>query len=245
MAKQTSSSTSSKKTSTQESKVVETQALKPVSVPVQETQPKVATVKATKKAATTAPVVAAPVVATNTVVSLTTETAVVAAPVATEEPQITESFVEIHAKIQQLNVLMTSIKVDIRQLEKKCLKEIKTAQKSSHKKKKRATNRAPSGFVKPTRISDELASFLGVAVGTELARTAVTSEIDKYVKANSLQDKENGRKINADSKLLSLLKIDSTVELTYFNLQKYMRCHFEKSGGKVDTPVETQSIASA
>lgn len=146
-----------------------------------------------------------------------------------EEPQISETFVEIQAKIQQLNVLANSIKTDLRQLEKRCSKEIKAAQKSSNKRRRKSTNRAPSGFVKPTRISDELAGFLGVPVGTELARTAVTTEIDKYVKLNSLQDKENGRKIIADAKLLSLLKISPTVELTYFNLQKYMRPHFQKS----------------
>lgn len=243
MVKQASSSSSSKKSSAQESKVVEqTQTLKPATVVTTTTSapPKPASSKTAKKLAElTKNVVSTPVVTdSNTVVALSTE-----APVASDEPQITESFVEIQAKIQQLSVLANSIKSDIRQLEKKCLKEIKVAQKSSNKKKKRTTNRAPSGFVKPTRISDELASFLSVPIGTELARTAVTSEIDKYVKANSLQDKENGRKIIADSKLLSLLKIDSTVELTYFNLQKYMRCHFEKSGGKVEG-VSVQASAS-
>jgi chromatin remodeling complex protein RSC6 len=44
-----------------------------------------------------------------------------------------------------------------------------------------------------------------------------------------LQDKDNGRKINADKKLAGLLKLKPDEELTYFNLQKYMSPHFAKA----------------
>jgi len=83
--------------------------------------------------------------------------------------------------------------------------------------------------VKPTRISDELASFLGKDKGTEMARTDVTREINLYIRSNNLQDTANGRKINPDTKLTSLLKLKTTDELTYFNLQKYMSPHFQKA----------------
>ena len=100
------------------------------------------------------------------------------------------------------------------------------AQKKSNKRVKRSGNRAPSGFVKPTRISSELASFLGKPKGTEMARTEVTREINKYIVANSLQDKKNGRVIHPDTKLRKLLKLGKNDELTYFNLQRYMSPHF-------------------
>jgi chromatin remodeling complex protein RSC6 len=83
--------------------------------------------------------------------------------------------------------------------------------------------------VKPTLISDELAVFLGKDKGTLLARTAVSKEINAYIRANKLQDSANGRKINADAKLAKLLKLSKTDELTYFNLQKFMKHHFIKS----------------
>ena len=179
--------------------------------------------KKTKKstvAATPAPVVVAPVV------DAAAETAVVDA--ATETPLADQS-VEFLAKLQQLGVLISSLKAEYKVLEKKWTREVKTAQKQSSKRKRKAGNRAPSGFVKPTKISDELASFLGKDKGSEMARTDVTREINTYIRAHKLQDKDNGRKINPDSKLATLLKLKKTDELTYFNLQKYMSPHFAKA----------------
>ena len=89
-------------------------------------------------------------------------------------------------------------------------------------------DRVPSGFVKPTLISDELAMFLGKPVGTEMARTEVSRAINRYIKENGLQDPENDRKINPDEKLRNLLSLKEEDELTYFNLQKYMKPHFIK-----------------
>jgi chromatin remodeling complex protein RSC6 len=155
-------------------------------------------------------------------------------PVVTETPTDTEAplaeqSVEFLAKLQQLSVMISNLKSEYRALEKKWSREVKAAQKVSSKRKRKAGNRAPSGFVKPTKISDELASFLGKDKGTEMARTEVTRDINKYIRTHSLQDKENGRKINPDTKLAALLKLKKTDELTYFNLQRYMSPHFAKA----------------
>ena len=125
--------------------------------------------------------------------------------------------------------LFGSLKTEFRLLEKKWNRELKTAQKSQAKRKRKSGNRQPSGFVKPTKISDELAQFLEKPLGSEMARTDVTREINKYIRSQNLQDKDNGRKINPDAKLQTLLKINKTDELTYFNLQRYMSPHFYKS----------------
>jgi upstream activation factor subunit UAF30 len=145
------------------------------------------------------------------------------------ETPLSEQSVVFLSKLQSLGVLISSLKAEYRTLEKKWSREIKVAQKLSSKRKRKAGNRAPSGFVKPTKISDELASFLGKDVGTEMARTDVTREINTYIRAHKLQDKDNGRKINPDTKLATLLKLEKTDELTYFNLQKYMSPHFAKA----------------
>jgi chromatin remodeling complex protein RSC6 len=83
--------------------------------------------------------------------------------------------------------------------------------------------------VKPTLISDELAAFLGKEKGSEVARTTVSKEINAYIRSAKLQDPTNGRKINPDAKLAKLLKIGKGDELTYFNLQRYMKHHFIKT----------------
>ena len=86
----------------------------------------------------------------------------------------------------------------------------------------------PSGFVMPTRISDELAQFLKVPAGTLLARTEVSKLINGYIRVNNLQDANNGRIINPDAKLRKLLNAKPTDEVTYFNLQKFMKPHFAR-----------------
>jgi len=145
------------------------------------------------------------------------------------EAPVAEQSIEFLAKLQQLGVLISSLKTEYRTLEKKWSRELKSAQKQNSKRKRKAGNRATSGFVKPTRISDELAKFLEKPTGTEMARTEVTRDINKYIRTNNLQDKENGRKINPDTKLAALLKLKKNDELTYFNLQRYMSPHFAKA----------------
>ena len=162
---------------------------------------------------------------------------VVAGPAETPAPETAEAdaadlaaqSTEFLAKLNQLGTLFASLKAEFRSLEKKWSREIKTAQKSQAKRKRKSGNRQPSGFVKPTKISDELAKFLEKPVGTEMARTDVTREINTYIRAHKLQDKDNGRKINPDAKLAALLKLKKTDELTYFNLQRYMSPHFSKA----------------
>lgn len=150
---------------------------------------------------------------------------------ATPEVAVLESVTKLQefgAKIQQLTGIIAALKQDYKTLDKVINREIKVLQKNS-KKRKPNSNRQPSGFVKPTLISKDLAKFLGKENGVEMARTEVSKEINQYIRANSLQDKDNGRIIIADAKLKKLLNLNDTDELTYFNLQRYMKHHFIKS----------------
>ncbi len=160
-------------------------------------------------------------------------------PVVAETPAVSttsvlqDEFAEFLGKLNQVSAQFSALRSDFRTLEKRWTRELRTAQKTMERRKRKVGNRAPSGFVKPTLISDELATFLGKSSGTEMARTEVTREINKYIRANALQDKSNGRKINPDAALSSLLKLGSGDELTYFNLQRYMSPHFAKLGQEV------------
>ena len=142
------------------------------------------------------------------------------------ESVIAAQFASISSKLQQVVAFAATLRSELRALERHAVKEIRTAQKASAKKRRKVGNRAPSGFVKPTLISKELSEFLGKSDGSEMARTEVTREINAYIRNNNLQDKENGRRINPDTKLKSLLKLKKGEELTYFNLQRYMSPHF-------------------
>jgi chromatin remodeling complex protein RSC6 len=137
--------------------------------------------------------------------------------------------VEFFNALRDLVNKVSDIKSEYKAIERIWTKRFKLVSKSSGKKKKKTTTRAPSGFVKPTPISDELATFLGRDKGTEMARTEVTREINVYIRTNGLQDPTNGRRINANPALSSLLKLSEGDELTYFNLQKYMSGHFPKA----------------
>ena len=208
----------------------------PVSVPA--STPKVEkTDKATKAPKTpktevvVAPPVVTPVAATPTSDAHTDGHAI--------ETSLSSLFSEFGSKLHTLSSGLSSLRSDFRTLERNVAREMRAAQKAS-KRKRKTGNRAPSGFVKPTLISKELAEFLGKPVGTELARTEVTREINAYIRTHSLQDKENGRKINPDTKLKSLLQVKKGEELTYFNLQQYMSRHFAKA-----TPATSVAVASS
>jgi upstream activation factor subunit UAF30 len=183
-------------------------------------QTKSATKKDTEKTSAPAP---APVVEQKVA---TDEVNVVVATDSTAS--VSANFGEFFTRFQKLLSEFGHLRSELKTLEKRTMKELKVVNKMNNKRKKKPQTRAPSGFVKPTKISDELASFLGKPFGSEMARTEVTREINAYIRANNLQDKTNGRKINPDTQLAKLLKVTDKDELTYFNLQRYMSPHFTK-----------------
>ena len=193
------------------------------------------TVKKTTKAAK-APAKApkAPAKATKAAAKVvkSSKKAATPAPVVGKEAQdnnLSDAFTELLGQLTSLRSQLTTITGVVRSLQKRTDRELKLAQKAGRRRARKSGNRAPSGFVKPTLISLELANFLGKDQGTEMARTAVTREINTYIRAHKLQDPKNGRRILPDTKLRKLLKVGKAEELTYFNLQRYMSPHFAKA----------------
>tara|TARA_B100000900_G_C20600052_1_gene725103 strand:+ start:5197 stop:5808 length:612 start_codon:yes stop_codon:yes gene_type:complete len=182
--------------------------------------PKTPAKKATKKAE----VAASPVEATPA----PTPAPVEAAPAEATDSGLSDRLQEFSSKLSQMMTIYTTLKSDFKTLAKSVERELKAAQKASAKKRRSSGNRQPSGFIKPTLITDELATFLGKSSGTEMARTEVSKEINQYIRENKLQDAQNGRIIRPDSKLKKLLRVGNDEELTYFNLQRYMKHHFVK-----------------
>ena len=189
--------------------------------------PKAAATKAAAKKTTTkkaaAPVVAEPVVVEP-----------VAAETVVEKSQLElleERFTTIMDQVNALRTMSTSLAGDLKTLRKDVVRAVK---KSGRRKRTPLTaeekaNRAPSGFAKPTIISDELCSFLGKPIGTEVARTEVTKFLSLYIKEHKLQDTVNKKVIHPDAKLKALLNCSESDELTFFTIQKYMKGHFKPS----------------
>jgi hypothetical protein len=114
---------------------------------------------------------------------------------------------------------------------------IKVLHKMVRKRSNKNGARKPAGFVKPAKISNELADFLNLPHDTKLARTAATVLINEYAAKNNLK---HGRAIEVDDKLDKLLQVPKDLDggLTYFNLQRYMARHFE-------TKAEADAAAAA
>lgn len=144
-----------------------------------------------------------------------------------EVSDIHDEFVTIVNSIALIKTNLTDLQNSLRNLEKKANKKFKNYIKQNKKMKNRG-NKQPSGFAKPTKISNELCNFLNKPDGTEMARTEVTQQLIKYIKEQNLQNNENKKIIQPDEKLTALLDIKSKdTELTYFNLQSFMNKHFK------------------
>jgi len=168
-----------------------------------------------------------------------------------DDVSVEQQFKDIFARIQEFRTLATSLTADVRKLQKNVAKHVRESNKKNRKRAPRldGTKRPPSGFAKPALISDSLCQFLGKPSGTEMARTEVTKYLTQYIKQHSLQDSENKRRINCDSALKSLLKVEDSDEVTYFNLQRYMKPHFPissaaKAAAAAALLAETAAVSS-
>jgi chromatin remodeling complex protein RSC6 len=97
---------------------------------------------------------------------------------------------------------------------------------------RKATNNTNSGFLKPVKISNEMAKFTGWNANELKSRVDVTKYICNYIKENNLQNPTDKRQILADNKLSKLLNYDpkkANEPLTYYRIQSYIKPHFLKT----------------
>ena len=88
--------------------------------------------------------------------------------------------------------------------------------------------RANNAFLKVRPLSDELCSFMGLASKSQKSQTDVTKYISGYVKSHNCFDPTFKRRILPDAKLAKLLRVTDKDEVTYLNLQTYLKVHFLK-----------------
>jgi len=153
----------------------------------------------------------------------------------TETAPATETLTD--PTVESINNLMSKFEMfekESKVAKNELRKVLKSYQKKSFKKTRKVDpNRPPTGFAKPSLISEELCKFLNKPGGSKMARTEVTQEVNKYIKAHNLQNPKNKKEINADTTLSKLLNLKKGDDLNYFSLQKYLVVHFPKEDTSV------------
>jgi len=100
-----------------------------------------------------------------------------------------------------------------------------TSKKGSTKKPaaRKATGRAPNkGLMRPVQPSAELAAVVG---REPMPRTEITKRLWDYIKAHSLQDTQDKRRINADAKLQPVF--GGKKQVSMFELAKLVSQHVQ------------------
>ena len=151
----------------------------------------------------------------------------------TDDLNYDDDFANVHAQLQTAMTTIKTLTTMVKSLEKRVARDRKVMNKKLKGRAKRVVdpNKPPSGFAKPGPISDELRAFLNLPKGELIARTEVTKKITEYCKAHNLQKAEDKRSIKTDAALKKLLRLNKNDELTFFNLQKYMKVHYPNKDG--------------
>lgn len=173
--------------------------------------------------------VSKPVEPTKTVEPVVTET-----PTDTVENYATE-FSHLLEQLKTLQGTLKELTTYTQKLEKRVARDQKALQKRVNGKRRRAPSSTPSGFSKPGQVSAELRAFLKLGKDELIARTDVTKRINAYCKEHGLQGEKDKRVLKPDKALTKLLRIKKGDELTFFNLQKYMKVHFPNKEGVFPT----------
>ena len=139
-----------------------------------------------------------------------------------------------------LKTLMNTVRNVIKDTDKQTKELEKLRNKRIRVKTERSADALPSGITKPVAITDELAIFLEVAPGTLVPRNEVTKGVSTYVKKHEISDPTNKQKFVLDdrpaAKVLRALLGNPVEDVTYFNLQKYLKHHYIMSEVVPTTP---------
>ena len=196
--------------------------------------------KTVAAAAAPAAAVAAPAKVAAPVAVAAPVPAAVAAPAVVEDVNVVTQFNSLVENLNKVRSTLGALFSDAKKLEKQIPRELKKASKGRRRRAPvteggEAAPKKESVFTKPTPVSDALCTFLGVAKGSSLSRSEVTTRVCKYAKDHSLMDKQV---IKADAPLRKLLALTEKDELKILNLQRYLKPHYLKPAA---APVATKA----
>ena len=167
----------------------------------------------------------------------------VAAPAVAAPSQSSDAL--LTSLTEQLKALSTEFTSRVRDAVKATQEAAKQAKKEARDSKKKRkvdpstmtpeqkaaweARRANNAFLKQKPLSPELAAFMGIKSGEKRSQTEVTKFISEYVKTHNCYDPSFKRRIIPNAALAKLLRVDDKTEVTYLNLQKYLKVHFLKA----------------
>lgn len=188
--------------------------------------------KAAAKAEVTVPVVEAaapaPVAAADAAPADTRSASVLLAALQENLKALsTEWTTRLRALVAETAEAAKALKRDARNSKKRVKKDV--ADMTPEEKAAWEARRANNAFLKLRPITDELASFMGLSPKSQRSQTDVTKFISTYVKTHSCFDPNFKRRIIPDAKLAKLLRVKDGQEVTYLNLQSFLKVHFIKT----------------
>ena len=146
---------------------------------------------------------------------------------------------------EKLKALSTELTTRVREATKSVADAIKATKREAREiKKKKKKNpedmtpeerktwearRANNAFLVQRPLTDELCAFMGLKSGEKRSQTEVTKFISGYVKQHSCFDPNFKRRILPNSALAKLLRVTDKEEVTYLNLQSFLKVHFKKA----------------
>ena len=169
----------------------------------------------------------------------------VAVAAATPLPAETRTADALLTSVQdRLRAISTEVTTRIREVLREAADAAKALKRESRESKRRVrkdpatmtpeerttyeARRANNAFLKLRPISDELSTFMGLPAKSERSQTDVTKFVATYVREHSCFDPNFKRRIIPDAKLSKLLRAKDGQEITYLNLQSFLKVHFLK-----------------
>jgi chromatin remodeling complex protein RSC6 len=182
--------------------------------------------KAPAKAEATVPIVVAPPVSVTEVLAPRSAAVVLADLQEHLKALGSDVTARVRALVAESLEAAKSLKRDVRDSKKRRRKD--PADMTPEEKTAWESRRANNAFLKLRPLTDELCSFMGLSPKSQRSQTDVTKFVATYVKEHKCFDPSFKRRIIPDAKLGKLLRVKDGQEVTYLNLQSFLKVHFVK-----------------
>jgi len=204
---------------------------KPVAeTPAAETPVVKAPRKAAAKSEVTVPVVETPVVAPTPAAAPVVDTRSAAelllALQETLKTLSSDLSSRVRAAVHDVQEAAKAVKRDARDSKRR--RKVDPADMTPEQRAVWEARRANNAFLKMRPLTDELCTFMGLPAKSQKSQTDVTKFVAQYVKSHNCFDPNFKRRIIPDTKLGKLLRVKDGQEVTYLNLQSFLKVHFLK-----------------